>query len=132
MVDLGEERNVGLFEGVLGGEVDAQFEHTARVGAVGGCHDRTLPLEEIIANRAGAATGGRVALNIAKFLLNATLGHLAFGIAVPIENGRASASIFELMARLPCLSCLPCLPTRFANARQFPRSCLGTHQMSAS
>jgi hypothetical protein len=39
---------------------------------------------------------------------------------VPIENGRASASIFEFWGLLPRLSCLPCLPTRFATTSQFP------------
>lgn len=79
VVDPGNEVNLGWFEGVVGGEVDVQEEHTTAVWGVIGSHDCSLPVELVLLiDRSSWAVGGWVLAKINKFLLNSLEGHLAF------------------------------------------------------
>ena len=78
VVDAGGEVDLGRLEGVVGGEVDVEEEDAAGVGGVVGPHDGGLPVEHIVADRAGAAVGRRVLAEVDQFLIDPFEGHVVF------------------------------------------------------
>lgn len=59
VVNARGELDLGRLEGVVCGEVDGKEEDASLVRRVGRAHDCRLPVEEVIADRAGAADGVR-------------------------------------------------------------------------
>lgn len=92
MVDLCQKGDVGLLEGVIRGESDREFEDAAGEGTLGRPEDDALPVIQILFDRAGTASSGRILRNILEFLLNATKRHGCVWCRVLQVN---AGSIFE-------------------------------------
>ena len=61
MIDPGSEIALGRLEGVVGGEVDVQEEHTSRIGRIIRSHDSRLPVVLILlVDRASRAVSGGI------------------------------------------------------------------------
>ena len=67
----GGEADLGRLERVVRREVDGEEEKAAGVGGTLGADDGRCPLEKVGADGPGAAVGGRVLLEVTKFLLDA-------------------------------------------------------------
>lgn len=76
MVDFGDKVALGGSEGVIGGEVDVEEEHTSSIGTVIRADNGSLPMELIVLSGSGRAVGWGILLQIEQFLLDSFLGHL--------------------------------------------------------
>jgi len=71
VVDPGGEVELGGLEGVIGGEMDVQEEHSSSVRRVVGAHDGCLPVVLILlVDGASGAVGWWVLAEVDKFFLN--------------------------------------------------------------
>lgn len=75
MVDAGSEVDLGRLERVVGREVNGQEEDTTGVWRVTRTHNRSLPVEQILADGAGRARRGWISAEISELLVNALKSH---------------------------------------------------------
>lgn len=75
VVDAGSEVDLGRLERVVGREVNGQEEDTAGVWRIARSHNCSLPVEQILADRAGRARRGWISAEISELLVNALKSH---------------------------------------------------------
>mmetsp|Transcript_3472 Transcript_3472/g.10653 ORF Transcript_3472/g.10653 Transcript_3472/m.10653 type:complete len:236 (-) Transcript_3472:41-748(-) len=75
VVNSRRERDLGGFEGVVGGEVYVQKEDPARVGRLVGAHDGRLPVEQVVADRPRAAVRRRIPAEVLELFVDALQSH---------------------------------------------------------
>ena len=75
VVNSGGEVDLRGLERVVCGEVDGQEEDAALVWRVGRSHDCRLPVEQVLADRAGGAGRWRITAEVREFLVDALQRH---------------------------------------------------------
>ena len=68
VVDPRGEGHLGRLERVVRGEMDGQEKDSSLVRTLGRSHDGRLPMEQIVADRTGAALGGGIPTQVLQFL----------------------------------------------------------------
>jgi len=83
MIDSGGERHFWRLKGVVGWEVDGEEKDTALIRALWGSHDGRLPMEQVVADRAGTALSWRVTTEVLKFFVDSFECHFVVKCELP-------------------------------------------------
>lgn len=76
---LGDEGHARRLEGVIRRELDIEEEHSPLVRAVGGSHDGSGPVEQVVSDRACADARRRIDGQIVQLFVYSLEGHVQGG-----------------------------------------------------
>jgi hypothetical protein len=76
MIDLRQELDSRLFEGVIGGKSDGELEDAAGKRGVAGPKEHALPMKQVLVDGSRATSRGRILCDVLEFFLNATESHI--------------------------------------------------------